>query len=182
MDTKVQQFFIDLETRNVDKQNNVILFSSKRVKPKAPKDHSKYYVIDKIPCFAKSDDLPQILLSTATSKMYNEIGIPTPLTCPAKHDRDLDIFNLISQDVTTLTKLGYEVVKADQTEFFKSNYFRNRFHNINSNWDILNNPRKLETLQRKIITNNQITKNTLNPMLRGLRCYSFTNFIMSLTS
>ena len=106
MDKKVQEYFVDLETRNVDKQNNVILLSSKRVKAKAPKDQSRYYVIDRIPCFAKSDDLPQILLSTATSKMYNEIGIPTPLICPAKHDRDLDIFNLFSQDVTALTKLG----------------------------------------------------------------------------
>ena len=150
MDKKVQEYFVDLESRSVDKENNIILLSSKSVKRKRQKDHSNYYIIDNIPVFIKGEDIPQILLSSATSKMYNEIGIATPLICPVKIGRDERniLLALASQDVKPLQELDYEVVKADQTEFFKNYCWRNRNHNIASAWDILDNPKKIEMLQK----------------------------------
>lgn len=148
MNNQVLEYFVDLENRKVDKENNVILLSSRRVKEKRPRNHCNYYIIDKIPAFIKGEEPAQILLSTATSKMYNEIGIPTPLICPVKANSEVINLGLASQDVTALTKLGYEVVKADKTEFFNNHYLRNINHYAYSNWVIFYTPKNQEKLKQ----------------------------------
>ena len=136
MQKEVQKFFIDLEQKRVNKENNIIQLNSDRITRVKGASGLLRYNIDGTYAFIKDDDLRNIIYGIASSKMYNDIGITMPKTCLIQ-DKNGTI-NLASQDIRNLASSKIDVTLGINTPLYKKFLQNNwRAGKIRNKWNML---------------------------------------------
>jgi len=144
MNNKVLEYMIDFEKSNLAKSNNIIIIDGSNVKHlqnAEDKDASLFiYSINDTEAYAKQFN-KESLNGIASSRMYNDLGIATPIITPltfnqeerlasartpAHITRDVQLSNYLtaSQNVYTLEKHGIEVMPAYLLKDLKDLYDR----------------------------------------------------------
>ena len=142
----VRGFFKDLEKRNVSKINGIIVADGTKTKRLKEVNHMDVYSVDKIPAYAKNGSIYSIL-SMASSKMYNDLDVPTPIVCPISAFPNPSIyFKTLSQDVNGLKRYGIDVEHA-----INNSYLTSLNPNAHGKWSALYNKEERDLLL-KIMT------------------------------
>ena len=143
---KVRDFIVDLERSKTLKNKGKILIDGFKTKKIFDNNKPKLNVDGTISYAKRTRSLYENIWGTASSRMYNELGIATPMVCSVK-----EIFNkstwLASQDVEKLTDKEIYVTQASNTPFytFHSKDWWNPWYSPDK-WDVLNNDKAREEL------------------------------------
>ena len=111
--SKLAEFFVDLEARDVLKTKDNMIYAD-GIKTKTMKTFPclEKYNVDGIPAYAKASSIFSVF-GMASSKMYNDLGIASPITCPMDGHPDTSyLYKTLSQDVEELKRLGLNVKQA----------------------------------------------------------------------
>lgn len=152
MQKEVQKFFIDLEQKRVNKENNIIQLNSDRITRVRGHNGLARYNVDGTYALIKYEALANIIYGAASSKMYNDLGIPTPRTCPIQLSAPDNSIFIASQDVRPLASSKLDVVIAQQTALYKDNLLLNwKKPTTLSKWQIIKQ-KKTQSLLLKYMT------------------------------
>ena len=118
MKQELKDFFVNLEERKLQKHKGTILLNQENIVPSDTKEPSAVqYYFDSIPTWVKTERPHNVVFGLATKDLYINSGLITPITCPTntKELIDNECFKIASQDVNSISDIGYDVKLAGKT-------------------------------------------------------------------
>ena len=140
----VMDYFIDLDNLKLKRKKGAILGDAEDIYYSPTAEGYRYNINGVTDIYVKHEDIKHALFGMSSSKMYKDLGIPTPITTGFYKNEDLAILRTASQDVVGLKNRNIDISIADRifaySEFANVLGLGNDGGKPKEKWNVFKNP------------------------------------------
>ena len=186
MNKQILKYMLDFESRDLKKDNNVILIDGRRVNPldfsssegepldkKLTTNPVPKYSIDNDTVYVKKETIDS-MTGLACSRMLNDLGIATPIIVPLKHADEPNTFYTASQDLSKLECKGLDIKCAINVPQAIGSLYKNVTNLHNEIWDCFHP--EVHDILREFMTEECFNELVTKALLDEIRTYTDSHF------